>query len=344
MLRDVKIYLTENCNMSCDYCFVDKSKKTSIPDEVLKKAIDFIGMNVTDSVDITFFGGEPLLEKDKIKMAVNYIASKKYKFKTNYLINTNLTLFDEEIADFFKQHEFVVLYSVDGIEETHNKHRKDLKGNGTFKAIIDKLQLLSSHSIKSVCKVVLTPETVGQAFDSITCLRDHGVKHVYLDLARQMVWDKEALECFALQYGKIANWLPYKGILITNLLRREQRGSNCGVGSRQLAITSDGNIYSCYRLVHEAFRLGNVYAGIDADKQRVFAEKVKKASEVCEGKIESKCAELCPAVNFEVNGDIEDKAKINCNFHRINEDTKKIYLKSILDTTKRKDSLLNEVR
>ena len=63
------LYLTENCNLKCSYCYEgdDKRKKILSSDD-LKTAIDFIVQHNPEGekLDLTFLGGEPLLNKKLI--------------------------------------------------------------------------------------------------------------------------------------------------------------------------------------------------------------------------------------------------------------------------------------
>lgn len=63
-VRTLMVYLTEDCNLRCTYCFV-KKKKRSMSSEVARKTVDFfLSPAVSGSerdLQVNFFGGEPLL-------------------------------------------------------------------------------------------------------------------------------------------------------------------------------------------------------------------------------------------------------------------------------------------
>ena len=71
----LELFLTENCPMHCDYCFVSKKdKQNQMSFEVAKEAIDFLIRESRDKqrLEILFFGGEPLVEYKLIKQVVHY--------------------------------------------------------------------------------------------------------------------------------------------------------------------------------------------------------------------------------------------------------------------------------
>ena len=71
--------LTEQCNLRCKYCYYKESqadRKTVMDDATLEQAIR-IGLERTiffkqQFMNITFFGGEPLLRRDAIYKGVNF--------------------------------------------------------------------------------------------------------------------------------------------------------------------------------------------------------------------------------------------------------------------------------
>ncbi len=161
-LNSLRIILTEKCNFGCSYCFVKKRQKTlcgSISWKTLKGGLDLLAkFNKDGHIEIHFFGGEPLIEFNLIKKAVNYITDliKLKKIKSVfYAITTNATLLDDNKALFFKKYHFLVSISVDGWENLHNKNRKYLDGRDAYKDTIKGLKILQKH--KNDIGVLVTP-------------------------------------------------------------------------------------------------------------------------------------------------------------------------------------------
>lgn len=91
------IYLTNDCNLTCDYCFEighhnsNNSIRKKDIDTIIKKTIN---TERNDISTICFFGGEPLLEMDKIIYTYNLCKKIKNKIKKDFAFNviTNGTL------------------------------------------------------------------------------------------------------------------------------------------------------------------------------------------------------------------------------------------------------------
>ncbi len=321
-MKDVKIYVTENCNLRCDYCFVDKSKNRAMTMETLDKTIRFL-LDSKEFINITFFGGEPLLEFEKIKNVVYRLKDCRERF--HFTINTNLTLLNKEMTEYFKNNEFTVLYSIDGKRKSHDLHRKTINGEGTFDNIISKCKMLKKYEIDSVCKIVITPQTVEELFESVEYLEGIGVTRLYVDIARQLQWKKEELEVLKEEFIKIAKWITNKQIKLMNFSKKNNKRLFCGAGSNQIAIDVKGNIYPCYRLIYDQFLLGNVEDNNYIEKGNIFMNEISKQLNSCNYNKKSRCNQFCAAVNYEVNNKISDKADINCEFHNISREAQKIY-------------------
>lgn len=60
------LYLTDDCNLQCSYCYEgNKKNKSYMTEATLEKTLDFIVSNnpANDYIDLLLLGGEPLLNK-----------------------------------------------------------------------------------------------------------------------------------------------------------------------------------------------------------------------------------------------------------------------------------------
>ena len=121
--------------------------------ENVKKLIDYEIKNKTKKCILTFFGGEPLLKKDKIYEIANYRDSKKSKTSFEYNITTNATLIDDDFIEFVVKHNFAAFsISIDGLEKVHNNNRIN-QGNLDTYSIVEK-------NVKKILKRTSIPVAV----------------------------------------------------------------------------------------------------------------------------------------------------------------------------------------
>ena len=144
------IYLTTECNFQCTYCYEEYTKCLILDKEMLKDILDFIidleSNKDSDAFAVNFMGGEPLLKKELIYQAVNYI-KEKCKKKVLYYITTNGSLLNEEMISWMKENDFFVRISIDGNKETHKKNRLQKDGNSAYATIMQNLKFIKNGMI-----------------------------------------------------------------------------------------------------------------------------------------------------------------------------------------------------
>lgn len=140
---------TTGCNFACPYCFEGEKKTKVITDEVIDSLICFInGYTSVKKLDLTWYGGEPLMAFNKIKQIIHKINDEcNVEISSQSIITNAYLLSDNVIRDMMNLGFTQVQISFDGDEESHDKTRF-LKGNKgkTFAKIIGNLDNLVSQT------------------------------------------------------------------------------------------------------------------------------------------------------------------------------------------------------
>lgn len=134
------------CNMACPYCYeVKKSKR--MDEETIIALVTFVEKTIRTQkikkLSITWYGGEPLLEKNIIKRLSKEFLDICMKNDTKYSadIVTNGALLDYDTAKMLKEDcrvDFAQI-TIDGLEEIHNKRRVLKNGKNSFKIVTDNI-------------------------------------------------------------------------------------------------------------------------------------------------------------------------------------------------------------
>lgn len=136
---------TTGCNFECPYCFEGKKDNNRMTHGVIDALIFFInGYKGVKELHITWYGGEPLVAFDIIKVLTNRIKAECTIELISYSMITNGYLINDEVAMFMKTHNFkYIQITFDGIELNHNRTRY-LKGTKTpsFKKILQNVDRL----------------------------------------------------------------------------------------------------------------------------------------------------------------------------------------------------------
>lgn len=140
---NIMIMSSTACNFNCSYCYEEFIPKQI--DYVFEKAfIEFLNKNTVKykSVFIEWFGGEPLLAKERVisisKKAKKICIDKKKPFICS--ITTNGYYLD--YATFYKLLEGNIIYfqvTIDGNKKWHDKYRPLKNGRGTYDVVFNNL-------------------------------------------------------------------------------------------------------------------------------------------------------------------------------------------------------------
>lgn len=141
-LLDITVSFTQTCNLACSYCSQwDSRDHTGISEQVLDDLIEYISNCVVKEnyqrVGINLFGGEPLLEKQKILYLKNNLEKVIDPQIISYGIGTNGVLLDEEFLSKFDQLSICITLS---LQPDHDKNRPFTDKSGSFNRIVENLK------------------------------------------------------------------------------------------------------------------------------------------------------------------------------------------------------------
>lgn len=142
---------TMSCNFACEYCFEKDFHCNSKMDQIVQnRIIDLIQSQVKnlDSVHVTWFGGEPLLEMKAIEeMSVRIIdICRKANIGYSANIITNGYLLNSKNSKRLSELNVnSVQVTLDGTKEVHDKMRPLVNGGNTFDKIMENLAAASEY-------------------------------------------------------------------------------------------------------------------------------------------------------------------------------------------------------
>ena len=144
------VILTSDCNLQCKYCFGESLEDFdyNFGDEIdvdynlprklnynVELLNNFCGKD-SDCV-LTFYGGEPLLQADKLREIMNKVKPKHFMIQTNGLLL-------DKIEPKYVNRFHTILVSIDGEEKLTDYYR----GKGTFQKLIENLKLIKKNGFK----------------------------------------------------------------------------------------------------------------------------------------------------------------------------------------------------
>jgi len=309
----ITLEITENCNLRCDYCLynphVEHAREHTAKEMTLEtalKGIDYLKQHSSNKkkVAITFYGGEPLLRFDFIRLCVSYAQSIFKDKKLEFSLTTNGTCFTPEIVEYLYKKRFTVIVSIDGPEEIHDSNRRDIHGKGSFLRAIAGLKMLVEQykekaSERILLSMVYAPPFSENKINRIASLWDEypwipksmGVNITYPSegtlspgkySAQDLEEDKElndwGIEMFKQKYSGVKEIHPIASSIeekkLAMFMQRRIFNSPfdkyflngcCLPGVRKLFISTDGTFRVCEKISFKAPVIGNVSTGIDVE-------------------------------------------------------------------------------
>ncbi|GEM_PF-2468314 len=274
--------LSNNCNMSCAYCYVNASPSRD-KGIIIKNAEKIIREMLKGQKEITvvFHGGEPLLQFEKIKRIIYYAERIRRNKKINFRIQTNGTLLNEKIIEYLKEKGVSIGISCDITPAAHEKIRVFNKNASTYNHVIRAFENLTKKNVKFSVIMVLHKENKQCARDIFKFVRKYGIRRIAINpLFSGGRGDKNILgisneEYFSFMKSYLRAQVQYNrdtpdkvyetetNFLIRNLLHLDYtymcKSNPCGASFSTVAIDPSGDVYPCDEFCGEKkFRGGNI--------------------------------------------------------------------------------------
>ncbi|MBX3172490.1 MAG: SPASM domain-containing protein [Candidatus Eremiobacteraeota bacterium] len=315
-VHTLMLYLTEECNLRCTYCFVKKEPKFMTRETALRTIDWLLQRNISGGeyeLLVNFFGGEPFLAVDLMQEVVDYgrlVRPNVYKtFK--FGATTNGTLANSRVEKVIREGELALMVSLDGGPGA-SRLRPMVSGRDSYSLVRKNLPKLAEWARLCTARVTFTPDNL-ELLKNVRDVLDVAPVRVALSPVVEADWSgsQEALEE---AHQELGDWFAAEvragrrpPLEVTWELLRDYRerlvcqrrpARTCPVGEGLMAVDSAGNVLPCHRFLHRRQDLlGGVEAGeLPAERWR-FAHLTRAEIPDCQDCIaRTVCGGGCRAV------------------------------------------------
>lgn len=237
-------------------------------DEAIPKIYKLMRLSSNTDYQVSFFGGEPLLNWKLIQHAVPILKSDKNCKGINII--SNLTLIDEEKAKYLKENGVGVSWSFDGMSSNETRPLLPVLENANpetgelFNGILEMYETKKDliMSLTNGCKVMIWPGNVSSMTENFEFLLSYGIEHPDFSLVRDDVWTIDDIKEYKIELERLTNRyietiksgrpasIGFLRLAILDTLYglvKGKRPFGCFAGTNGGVLMSSGDFYPCAR-------------------------------------------------------------------------------------------------
>ena len=304
-LQSLVMNLTNQCNLSCQYCYEFGEDRITTPEgkpkfmdlATAQASVDFLLAQSRGrrTVHITFFGGETLMNFPLLKQVVQYATAQAAAEgrAVDFSLTTNATLLTPAIIDFLSENRIGVTVSMDGPPDLHDKLRVFANGRGSYDIIAPRVRaLIAGHRTRPITARVTLTSGVTDVVRIFRHLKQdlgfHEVGFAPVTTSPDRLYSigERGMDGVLEQFHLLAEeWQAYalRGQMhgfsnvsdtIAELVQGVNKSHPCGAGLGLVGVGPSGDIAPCHRFVDsDEHALGNVSTGLDRTKQKSFLSR-----------------------------------------------------------------------
>lgn len=278
VLRRIELLVANECNLNCKYCYAHGGSYGLKPGRMLPEEAEMylrellVGKYRYVEI-VTFFGGEPALCPDTIKRVCVFfeicVQDGTFRKMPAFLMVSNGTLIDENMAEIIHRFKIGVTVSVDGPPEINDLLRVDAAGNGSFAGASRGIEnLIKADAPPALLEATYTTrhKEMGYTKEDIRkYLIDHfQVKNVMAaDCTSGGMDEQLAYTDWNIHTGENGEMLSEDVRHAVNCLRQKEISPiGCDVGFGSILLMPNGDIYPCHSFVgYPEYRMASFREG-----------------------------------------------------------------------------------
>lgn len=262
--RNLVLLVSNDCNFRCLYCQIEENMENknmiNMSIEVAQKALDLLkrNSNVDAKKTITITGGEPLLNIPVVKFIIER-ARASFE-NTRIVIFTNGSLVTNELARYFRDNDILVLVSLDGPEEMHNKVRMNKANKGTFDSAMNGYNILKDEGCNVGISAVGGKHNIEKLDETFGFFTELTPPSIGFNFSHFLIGKENPTEIPIELFGKILRkfyeQLREKGIFLENISRpitaftsNIPKVNECQAQGKGLTVDARGKVGPCKSLL-----------------------------------------------------------------------------------------------
>jgi uncharacterized protein len=329
------LHVTNDCNLDCPYCFVDKNPE-KMDLERGQQAVEAVYRSAVaqqfQRVKLKYAGGEATLNFPLV-VALHQHAQKlaaKHKLGLDGVVLSNGVALSFKMIEAMKALDIRLMISLDGVGDFHDRQRPFVNGRGSFAHLERALDRLEAANFKPSISITLSNRNLeglpavieyvlqrGLAFN-LNFYRENECSASFGDLSYE---EEQIIAAMRAAFDIIeANLPPYSllGTILDLAKLDTPHARTCGVGRSYLVINQRGGIAKCHMELERTvtdINAADPLRLIQLDTIGIQNPMVDEKEGCRECDWRYWCAGGCPALTYRVTGRYDVKSP-NCNIYK----------------------------
>lgn len=295
-LNNYIIFTTTDCNARCFYCYEMGAPRQAMSAQTARDAADFIlRTHGDDDVNLTWFGGEPLCNKEVIEIITSALREAEVRYTSR--ITSNGYLFDAETVQRAKDvwHLKKAQITIDGTEETYNKTKAYIYKNAEspFRIVTDNIERLMDLGIHVDIRMNLGEHNKQELYQLVDWLdRRYPDKknltayahplYEYTEIGAQQRLHGSRVDRYE-ENRKLLDYCKQKGMFRGYRLPDKIKLNNCQIDSPStVTIMTNGKLGKCEHFMDRE-SIGDIYSGITDPEKEAMLAKCGNSRALCTG-------------------------------------------------------------
>ncbi len=259
-MHRVTVCVSNDCNLRCKYCYAKGGNygrnRSVMSKKTAKSFVDFCVTNFNRVDNVSFFGGEPLLNYPVIEYICKLFKEQSLNESftlPSFSMITNGTLCNDEIINLIHNNIAFITVSIDGSKSINDKNRVFKNGSGSFERIKHFINICKENTCaKLQFEATYTLDHINSGIsrsDVYSFLNtEFGIDGIVVDedgLSRKMIYEdlynltnedllKSDFECLPIDFWQV-----------TSTIIKKSPHRFCGIFDDRVTITVDGDIVGC---------------------------------------------------------------------------------------------------
>lgn len=332
--------LTHDCTLRCRYCYAGRKYAHAMSQDTAQRGME-LGLDeaarIGCGLDVSFFGGEPLLEWNLLQFCHEYLSrrAEEVNIPVRYGITTNGTLLTQDKLEWMAARDFLIGLSLDGSPAMHDTNRRFADGRGSHAAVMQALERINAFpKLRSKVICVVNPDNHHYLRAGVRWLHEHYRGNIGLNFDYWSEWTDAQFESLtrelegmvsditdSYRIGQPMRVEAIDGKIRSHLYAGKEFCNHCRIGEQEIAVSVDGKLFPCSRMVgvgdEPEITFGDVRCGIDRAKQHYYIATRGNATPECRiCALRRRCTNTCGCTNYAGTGRINHVSPFLCNLQQ----------------------------